>query len=446
MAIVIKKGLDLPIDGKPVQAIQPGSDISQVALLGDDYVGMKPTLLVKEGDPVKLGQPVFVDKKTEGVVYTSPTSGKVSSINRGAKRKFLSMIFDVDGEAEESFQSHETVVDLGRESIQKQLLDSGMWAAFRTRPFSKVPLPGSDPSSIFVTAMDTNPLSAEPELIISNHSEHFTTGLQVITQLTSGKTFVCTRNDSRIAGDKVPNVVQEEFHGPHPAGLPGTHIHFLDPVGPEKTVWQIGYQDVIAIGHLFTTGKLMTERTVSVAGPRVLKPGLFTTRLGCRVEDLTSGMIDGDDTRIVSGSVLCGRTCEEPINFLGRYDVQISALEEGDKREFLGWQGPGFNKFSITRIYAGAVGVGKLFKMSTNINGSKRSMVPVETYERVMPLDILPTQLLRALIVNDTEQAQALGCLELSEEDLGLCTYVCPGKYEYGSILRENLTQIEKEG
>ena len=446
MAIVIKKGLDLPIDGKPVQAIQPGPEISQVALLGDDYVGMKPTLLVQEGDAVKLGQPVFADKKTDGVIYTSPTSGKVNSINRGAKRKFLSMVFDVDGEEEVTFQSHDSVSGLDRETIQKQLLDSGMWPAFRTRPFSKVPVPGTEPNSIFVTAMDTNPLSAEPELIISNHSEHFSTGLQVITQLTSGKTFVCTRNDSRIPGDKVPNVVQEEFHGPHPAGLPGTHIHFLDPVGPNKTVWQIGYQDVIAIGHLFTTGRLMADRTVSVAGPRVLKPGLFTTRLGSRIEDLTTGMIDGDDTRLVSGSVLCGRTCEEPVNFLGRYDVQVTALEEGDKREFLGWQGPGFNKFSVTRIYAGAVAAGKLFRMSTNINGSKRSMVPVETYERVMPLDILPTQLLRALIVNDTEQAQALGCLELSEEDLGLCTYVCPGKYEYGSILRDNLTLIEKEG
>ncbi len=446
MAIVIKKGLDLPIDGKPVQAIEAGAEIGQVALIGDDYVGMKPRFLVKEGDRVKAGQPVFADKKTEGVIYTSPTSGTVNSINRGAKRKFLSIVFDVDGNDEETFASHDSVEGLDREVVQQQLLDSGMWQAFRTRPFSMTPTPGTEPRSIFVTAMDTNPLSAEPELIISNHTEEFVAGLHVITKLTSGKTYVCTRNDSRIPGDKVPDVFTEEFHGPHPAGLPGTHIHFIDPVGPNKTVWHIGYQDVIAIGHLFTTGRIMTERTVSVAGPRVLKPGLFTTRLGCRIDDLTAGMIDGDDTRLVSGSVLCGRTIEEPVNFLSRFDVQVTALEEGNKREFLGWQGPGFNKYSVTRIYGGALGAGKLFKMSTNLNGSKRSMVPVESYERVVPLDILPTQLLRALIVNDTDQAQALGCLELAEEDLGLCTYVCPGKYEYGSILRENLTQIEKEG
>ena len=446
MANVIRKGLNLPIDGKPVQAIESGAEVTQVAILGDDYVGMKPKLLVQEGDSVKLGQPVFEDKKTPGVIFTAPTSGKVVNINRGEKRKFLSMVFDVEGDAEETFANHDSVVDLDREAVQQQLLESGMWQSLRTRPFSKTPLPGTEPNSIFVTAMDTNPLAAEPELIISNHSDEFIAGLHVVSKLTSGKTFVCTRNDSRIPGDKVPGVVQEEFHGPHPAGLPGTHIHILDPVGPNKTVWQIGYQDVIAIGHLFTTGRLMTKRTVSIAGPRVNKPGLYETRVGANLTELTNGVLKGDDVRLVSGSVLGGHTADEPVNFLGRYHVQVTALEEGDKREFLGWQGPGFNKFSVTRIYAGALGADKLFKMSTNINGSKRSMVPVETYERVMPLDILPTQLLRALIVNDTDQAQALGCLELAEEDLGLCTYVCPGKYEYGSILRENLTQIEKEG
>ena len=446
MSFQINKGLDLPLDGQPVQAIQPGPEIKQVALIGDDYVGMKPTLLVGEGDMVKAGQPIFTDKKTTGVVYTSPASGKVNSINRGEKRKFLSLIIDVEGDDKVSFKSHDSLDNIDRETAEQQLVEAGLWPAFRTRPFSKIPELGSSPSSIFVTAMDTNPLAAEPELIVSNNTEDFVSGLTVISKFTEGKTYVCTRNDSRMPGDKVPNVVTEEFHGPHPAGLPGTHIHFLDPVGPNKVVWQINYQDVIAIGRLFTQGELMTERVVSVAGPRVQKPGLFKTRLGCRIQDLTDGMIDGDDTRLISGSVLCGRTVESPTDFLGRYHLQVSALEEGNKREFLGWQGPGFNKYSITRIYAGAVAAGKKFSMSTNINGSKRSMVPVGTYERVMPLDVLPTQLLRALIVKDTDQAQALGCLELDEEDLALCTYVCPGKYDFGTILRENLTLIEKEG
>ena len=446
MAYLINKGLDLPIDGQPVQAIEPGKPASQVALLGDDYVGMKPTLLVQVGDKVQAGQPVFSDKKTEGVVYTSPASGTIASINRGEKRKFLSMVIDVQGDDKVQFKSHNSLGDLDRETIQGQLAESGLWTALRTRPYSRVPALDSEPHSIFVTAMDTNPLSAEPELVVSEYSDDFISGLTIVSKLTSGKTYVCTRNDSRIPGDKIPNVVLEEFHGPHPAGLPGTHIHLLDPVGPTKTVWHINYQDVIAIGRLFSTGELMTERVVAIAGPRIKQPGLYRCQLGGKIQDLVHSMVDGDDTRLVSGSVLCGRTAEEPVNFLGRYHLQITGLEEGNKREFLGWQLPGFNKFSVTRIYAGAVGAGKKFKMNTNINGSKRSMVPVGTYERVMPLDILPTQLLRALIVGDTEQAQALGCLELDEEDLALCTYVCPGKYEFGTILRDNLTLIEKEG
>ncbi len=458
MPIEISKGLDLPIQGQPIQAIEPGKPVSQVALIADDYVGMKPKLLAQVGDSVKIGQPLFEDKKNPGVLFTSPAAGKVHSINRGEKRKFLSMIIDVDGggmdiekEARVSFQKFDSLEDLDRETAEQELVASGLWTGFRTRPYSKAPALGSSPSSIFVTAMDTNPLSAEPELVIANETENFVSGLTVITKFTEGKVFVCTRNDSRTPGDNVPNVVTEEFHGPHPAGLPGTHIHFLDPVGPNKTVWHINYQDVIAIGHLFRTGELKLDRVVAIAGPRVAKPGLYRTRMGAKIDDLTAGLIDdpgkGDaESRLVSGSVLCGRTVEEPVNFLGRHDLQVSALEEGTKREFFGWQKPGFNKFSITRIYAGAFGAGKRFKMNTNINGGHRSMVPVGTYERIMPLDVLPTQLLRALIVNDTDQAQALGCLELSEEDLALCTYVCPGKYDFGTILRENLTMIEKEG
>ena len=453
MPFEIRKGLDLPIDGQPVQAIQPAGPVSQVALIGDDYVGMKPALQVQVGDSVKIGQPLFEDKKTPGVIYTAPAAGKIAAINRGEKRKFLSIVIDVDGEgrdisseAKVKFDTHDSLEALDREAAEKQLVASGLWTSFRTRPFSRVPELGSVPNSIFVTAMDTNPLAAEPELVIGNETENFIAGLTVITKLTEGKVFVCTRSDSRIPGDKVPNVVTEEFHGPHPAGLPGTHIHLLDPVGPEKTVWQIGYQDVIAIGNLFRTGELLLDRVISIAGPRVTKPGLYKTRLGAKIDDLTMGMIESDNNRLVSGSVLCGRKIEEPMNFLGRYDLQVTALEEGTKREFFGWQKPGFNKFSITRIYAGAFGAGKKFKMNTNINGGHRSMVPVGTYERIMPLDVLPTQLLRALIVKDTDSAQALGCLELAEEDLALCTYVCPGKYDFGSILRENLTMIEKEG
>ncbi len=447
MVYHFKEGLDLPISGKPIQDIHPGMDFTKLALLGDDYVGMRPTMLVNEGDRVKLGQPLFSDKKTEGVIFTSPGCGTVTAINRGAKRKFESIEIDLSGDEEATFQTFADLASIDRQTIEDQLVKSGMWQSFRTRPFSRTPALGSEPHSIFVTATDTNPLAAEPELIISANSDLFVSGLQIISRLTLGKTYVCTRDDSRVPGSQIPDVVFEQFQGPHPAGLPGTHIHFLDPVSQTKTVWQIGYQDVIAIGHLFTTGRIMTERVVSIAGPQVEKPGLYKVRLGaCLDEAITVAGPKLANSRVVSGSVLSGRKSVPTKNYLGRFHNQISVLEEGTHREFLGWQKPGFDKFSVTRIYGGSWLKGKLFPLTTSTGGSKRAMVPVGTYERVMPLDLLPTQLLRALLNGDTEESQLLGALELDEEDLALCTFVCPGKYEYGPILRKNLTLIEKEG
>lgn len=449
MLKTIKKGLDIPISGQPVQDISNAPAASTVALLGDDYVGMRPKLHVAEGDKVKLGTPLFNDKKTDGVVYTSPAAGTVKEINRGAKRRFLSIVIDVDGDAAETFESFNSLSDLNREKVQDLLIKSGLWTALRTRPYSKVPLPGTEPHSLFVTAIDSNPLAPEPEMIIESQKENFVSGLTVLSKLTLGKTYVCTREDSTVPGENVPNVSFAQFAGPHPSGLVGTHIHFLDPVNENKTVWHINYQDVIAVGHLFTTGKLTTERIISLAGPRVENPRLLRTQLGACIDGLVEGNADLDNARIVSGSVLTGRQVESPENFLGRYHNQVSVLEEGTKREFLGWQLPGPDKYSVTPIYAGSW-LKKLFPMTTSSGGSKRAMVPMGTYEKVVPMDILPTQLLRSIIVGaktgDTEEALKLGVLELDEEDLSLCTYVCPGKYDYSSILRDNLTLIEKEG
>lgn len=443
----IKKGLNLPVSGQPVQSIHPGSPVSSVALLGDDYVGMKPTMLVQAGDRVKLGQPLFEDKKTIGVLHTSPGCGIVKAVNRGDKRKFESIEIDLDGDDEVTFEKFDSLSSVDRDQAEALLVKSGLWTAFRTRPFSRVPELGSEPNSIFVTAMDSSPLAADPKVIIEQNKDHFVSGLTVISKLTRGKTFVCSAPKSGTPGSDIPDVQVEEFSGPHPAGLPGTHIHFLDPVNANKIVWHIGYQEVIAIGHLFTTGTLMTERVVSVAGPRVGKPALYKTRLGACLDDVI-GVAEPnlDNARVISGSIVAGRQSAPLKNYLGRFHSQISVLEEGNKREFLGWQMPGFDKFTTTRVYAGSWLKDKLFPLTTSTGGSKRAMVPIGSYEDVMPLDILPTQLLRSLIVGDTEEAQLLGALELAEDDLALCTFVCPGKYEYGSILRQNLTTIEKEG
>ncbi len=446
MAHEIKRGLNIPIAGAPVQSISPGPLIKTVGLIGDEFIGMKPRFLVAEGDRVRAGQAVFENKKSPGMIFTSPASGTIKSINRGAKRKFLSLVIDVSGNESETFTSYQSLGGVSNEQARDLLVQSGEWTALRTRPFSRIPAIDSSASSIFVTAIDTNPLAGEPELVIANHKEAFIHGLQVLTRINNGPVYVCTRGDSRVPGREITGVQFEAFTGPHPAGLAGTHIHMLDPVTTKHLVWTIGYQDVIAWGYLFLNGRLFTDRVVSVAGPSVTKPQLYTTRRGASLNDLVSGNVTGKDNRVISGSILCGRTNEQITGFLGRYDIQVSVLPEGNFREFLGWQKPGADKFSITRAYLGSWLSGKKFNMNTNLNGSKRAMVPIGTYERVMPLDIMPTQLLRALITKDNDKAQLLGCLELHEEDLGLCTYVCPGKYEYGRILRDSLTRIEKEG
>ncbi|OZG73471.1 NADH:ubiquinone reductase (Na(+)-transporting) subunit A [Hahella sp. CCB-MM4] len=444
--IKIKKGLDLPIAGAPAQVIDDGKPVSQVALIGFDYNGMKPTMEVQVGDRVKCGQLLYTDKKTEGVRYTAPASGTVAAINRGERRVFQSVVIDIEGDEHIEFAQYDSnsLSQLTREQVVENLVESGEWTAFRTRPYSKVPAIDAEPHSIFVNAMDSHPLAGDPAVVIETAKEDFKNGLTVISKLTRGKVFVTTKPG--VSLDLPAEVAKEEFDGPHPAGLSGTHIHYLDPVNASKFVWTVGCQDVIAIGRLFTTGRKSMERIVALAGPAVSKPRLVKTRVGASLTQLTDGELSMDDVRIVSGSVLGGRNAKGNVSFLGRYAAQVSCLEEGDKREFLGWLSPGSSKFSLLNIYLSKLNPGKLFNFTTTTNGSERAMVPVGSYERVMPLDILPTQLLRSLIVGDTEVAQKLGCLELDEEDLALCTFVCPGKYEFGPILRSNLTLIEKEG
>ncbi|OUS29311.1 NADH:ubiquinone reductase (Na(+)-transporting) subunit A [Gammaproteobacteria bacterium 45_16_T64] len=444
--IKIKKGLNLPITGTPNQTIEKGSDVRQVAVLGRDYVGMKPTMKVQVGDRVKLGQILFSDKRNEGVNFTSPASGTVFAINRGQKRVLQSVVIDIEGDEEEAFSAYAPtdLSNLGSEKVQENLLNSGLWTAFKTRPFGKVPAPGSEPRAIFVNAMDTNPLAANPEVIIADEAEAFQQGLDVLGNLTPGAVYLCKAVGASIGGNGTAKI--EEFSGPHPAGLAGTHIHFLDPVSATKTVWSINYQDVIAVGKLFTTGKLSMDRVISLGGPQVESPRLIKTRVGASIVELTSGQLREGENRIISGSVLSGDVADGPLAFLGRYHLQVSVISEGRERKILEYLVPGTNKHSVMNIFLSKLNPSKLFSFTSTTNGSERAMVPVGAYEEVVPLDVLPTHLLRSLIVGDTVGAQELGCLELDEEDVALCSYVCPGKYEYGPILRDNLMRIEREG
>jgi len=449
MQFTIKESLDLPITGAPKQTIEEGNQVSSVAILGMDYVGMKPKMLVAEGDKVKLGQALFEDKKNPGVIFTAPGTGTVTAIHRGEKRVLQSVVIELKGKLQESFQKYPAteIANLSAEKITENLVASGLWTMLRTRPYGKIPAPASTPNSIFVTAIDTRPLAADPVVIINERRDDFTNGLAAITKLSGGKTYVCKATGADISvGDATVEVA--EFSGAHPAGLPSTHIHLIDPVSADKTVWHLDYQAVIAIGALFATGKINVERVVSLAGPAVKQPRLIRTRLGANTDDLVQGQLNDDENRVISGSVLYGREATGWAAFLGCYSNQVSALREGRDRELFGWIVAGKDKYSAMNVYTSSRDrtSGRLFPLTTDKNGSNRAIVPVGVFESVMPLDILATPLLKAMVVGDTDQAQLLGCLELEEEDVSLFTFVDPGKHDFAPVLRANLTKIEKEG
>ena len=448
MTIRLKKGLDLPISGQPEQKIYDAAPVQSVAVMGFDYIGVKPTMHVQEGDKIALGQALFSDKKNPDVTYTSPASGVVRVINRGAKRVLQSVVLELDGDEEKTFEAYVPgkLAQLTPEQIKKNLTQSGMWASMRTRPFSKQPRPDGRASAIFVNAMDTRPLAADPAVIIGEYAEDFRNGVTVLSRLSEGKLYVCHAEGANIPEVDLPNIVYQAFSGPHPAGLPGTHIHFLEPVSSARTVWHLNYQEVIAIGKLFTTGRLWTDRIVALAGPMVKNPRLLRTRLGASTNELIKDELHPGEVRVISGSVLSGRRAADWAAFVGRFHLQVAAVREGREREFMGWIKPGKDKFSAMRVFLSSFNRKREFPLTTSTNGSPRAMVPIGNYEKVVPLDILPTQLLRALLTRDTDLAQALGCLELDEEDLALCSFVSHAKYDYGPILRANLNQIEQEG
>ena len=465
----IEKGLDLPIPGKPIQVIRGTSPCTRVAVVADDYPGMKPRMHVAEGDTVKRGQLLFEDRKMPGVLHTSPGAGKVLAIHRGERRALQTVVIDLsEGEragnpGDDEFAPFENhpggdPAAMTGDQLRALLVESGLWTAIRKRPFSKVPSPESQADALFITATDTNPHAPLPEAAIADRREDFVLGTKLLSRLLDAPTFLCVAEHSELPAlfqdDKPANLKVEHFAGPHPSGTVGLHIHTLRPVNRERSAWYIGYQDVAAVGALARTGRLDVERVISIAGPSVADPRLERSRIGACVSEAVAEDIqrasaenDGKEIRAISGSVLAGKRVHGDIfDFLGRYECQISLIEEDREHVFLGWLTPGADLFSTAGIYISKIFKPDRFRFTTNTNGSQRAMVPIGQYEKVMPLDIMPTFLLRALIVGDTERAESLGLLELDEEDLALCTYVCPGKVNYGPLLRKNLELIEKEG
>lgn len=460
----IRKGLDLPITGAPNQQVEDGPTVSHVAVLGADFHGMKPRLIVREGDTVRRGEKLFEDRKNDGVFFTAPGGGVVKTIERGAKRAFVAMVIELSGEersgaadaddAGESlhvpFEHHTSTDALSYEpsALRDLLIESGAWTGLRTRPFSKVPAVDSKPAAVFVTAMNTAPLAPDLDVVHAERREDFQRGLAALVRLVEGApVHLCTAPGSSIDAGGVSGVQSQTFAGPHPAGNVGVHIHHVRPASRAQVVWHIGLQELCDWGHLLRTGRLAANRVVSLAGPAASNPRLIRTRPGAVIEPLVQGEYDGNhETRVIAGSVLTGRKADGGSGFIGRYHDQITLIREGREREFLGWMGPGFGRFSVVRAFAQMFLPAKKHDFTTTTHGSHRAMVPIGSYEKVLPMDILPTFLLRALHSGDLEEAEKLGALELDEEDLALCTFVCPGKTNWGPLLRTRLTEIEKEG
>ncbi len=455
----IRKGLDLPMLGAPEQRIHDAPAVSHVAVLGDDTSGIRARMAVAEGELVRRGQLLFEDRARPGVRYTAPGAGRVTAIFRGQRRSLRSVVIQLSSseragrppEVElENFASWPDTLDACRaEDVRSMLVESGLWVALRARPFGRVADPTGAPDSLFVTAIDTQPHAPDPTIVVAEARADFERGLQLLALLCKTPPIVCVAAGSELAAGLDVPVRVEEFRGPHPAGNPGVHIHHLAPVSRERTAWHMGYQDVIAVGRLFATRRLPVERVVALAGPCVARPRLLRTRLGASIGQLTHGELHEDEraVRLISGSVLSGKRAEGPeVGFLGRHHLQVSALPEGGERRLLGWAAPGSDRFSLIPVFVSRLFRGRNFSFTTDTHGSARPIMPIGTYERVLPMDILATYLLRALRVGDTEQAEKLGALELDEEDLALCSFVCPGKTDFGPYLRANLERMEKEG
>ena len=445
----LRKGLDLPITGAPKPEVSDAPAVTTYAVLGDDYIGLKPRILVAEGETVAVGTPIMIHKDLPEVNIVSPVAGRIKAINRGARRKLISVeiLEDKGISAPVDFSN---VGDVSTaEGLAERLCAAGLWTSFRTRPYSKVPTPDTRPAAIFVTAMDSEPLAMDPSAFIQENAKAFVRGLEAITAFTDGTTYLCQADGVALPGSDLQGVEAAGFAGPHPAGLAGTHIHFLDPIAGDKVVWTIGYADVIRIGTLLITGQYDPTTVIALTGPACAEPRLIRTKTGASLQELSAKDTPSDmPVRLISGSVLSGRAGEGVSAFLGRYARQVTIIEEDRKQIPMGWVRPMFSKYAVQPVLGSALSRlgGRKFPLTTNLNGGRRAMVPIGTFETLMPQDYLPTQLLRALLVMDTDQAQALGALELDEEDLGLVGFACPAKYEYGEALRDSLTKIEKEG
>ncbi len=444
--IRFKKGLNIKLKGAAEKILIPGTPAGRYAVKPIDFPGLVPKLLVKPGDEVKAGSSLFFDKNAAEIKFASPVSGKVVDVVRGERRRILEVIIEEQGREYVNFGAAKPD-SLSAEEIKARLLDSGLWPVIRQRPYHIVAIPGQEPKSIFISGFDTSPLAPDYDFVMHNSDmKEFQLGIDVLGRLTNGKVNLVL-DATNISGSVmrgVNGVVTHYVKGPHPAGNVGVQIHHIDPVNKGEVVWYVNLQDVSAIGRLFSEGVYRHDRIIALAGSEVLKPSYHRIRSGASISSTITGNIRPGDVRYISGNVLTGTTVTDK-GFLGFYDNMITVIPEGKYHEFFGWISPGFSKFSFTRAFGSSILPRKEYVLDTNMHGGERAFVLTGMYEKVLPMDIYPMQLLKSILVNDIDMMENLGIYEVAEEDFALCEYICPSKIEIQALIRKGLDLMIRE-
>lgn len=444
--IKIKKGLDIRLKGKAEKIVVKSENTDLYAVKPVDFLYIRPKLTVKVGDPVKAGTVLFYNKYLPDVKFTSPVSGTVKAVNRGERRAILEVVIEAGESMEyETFLKADPST-LSREQVIENLLKSGLWPLIRQRPYGIIANPGTTPKSIFISAFDTSPLAPDYDFIVQGNNEAFQAGINALSKLTDGKIHLNVNADYPPSDvfTNAKNVQMNRFTGPHPAGNVGVQIHHLDPVHKNSLVWTVNPQDVITIGRLFLKGQYDASRIVALAGSEVLNPKYYKTMIGASIKDLIANNTREGNLRYISGGPLTGRKI--PFDgYIGYYDSLVTVLPEGDKYEFLGWAVPGFGKFSASRSFFSWINTDKEYVIDTNYHGGERAYVMTGQYEKVLPMDILPVQLIKSIMVEDIDRMENLGIYEVVEEDLALCEFVCTSKMEVQSIIRQGIDLMIRE-
>jgi len=443
--IKIRKGLDIKLVGLAEKKVtEVKSD--NYALKPPDFIGVFPKLILKEGDPVKAGTPVFFDKYRDNIVFSSPVSGKIAEVHRGAKRKMLEIRIESDGKMDYEDYGASEPKNLDKKQVIEKLVKSGAWANIKQRPYAIIANPEDQPKAIHISAFDSAPLAPDFDFLLENEEKAFQTGIDALSRLTDGKVHLNIK-DGQTQSKVFLNakgVQINHFSGPHPAGNVGIQIHHIDPVNKGDIVWVVNPQSVVVIGRLFLTGKYDVSKIIALTGAEVKNPQYFKVISGTEVGPIIKEQIKSNNARIISGNVLTGDQMDKN-SYLGYYHNQITIIPEGDYHEFLGWGMPRFNKFSYSKTYFSWLNPKKRYNLDTNMNGGHRAFVLTGEYERVLPMDILPMQLLKAIIVKDIDLMENLGIYEVDEEDFALCEFIDASKTEMQVLVREGLDFMRKE-